>query len=121
MLNATIKACPVFGGKLKSFDDKAAKKMPGVKGIVAVDGNAVAVIADTWWQEKAMDTPQHCWDEGKNKNESSQSIEKFIDEGLTASDAFVGNQNGDIKAAFHMKPLKQRIVIRFKTMPRWNP
>ena len=35
MLNAAIKDCPVFGGKLKSFDAAAVQGMPGVKKVVA--------------------------------------------------------------------------------------
>eukprot|EP01035_Chromulina_nebulosa_P010244 gene10244-13770_t len=31
MLNAAIKDCPVFGGKVKSFDAAKIKAMPGVK------------------------------------------------------------------------------------------
>jgi isoquinoline 1-oxidoreductase subunit beta len=52
MLNAAITQCPVFGGKLVSFDDSKVKSMPGVKGVVKVHGNAVAVVADTWWHAK---------------------------------------------------------------------
>jgi isoquinoline 1-oxidoreductase beta subunit len=52
MLNAAIKQCPVFGGKVASVDDSKAKSMPGVKKIVIVDNNAVAVVADRWWQAK---------------------------------------------------------------------
>ena len=40
MLNAAIKACPVFGGKLKSFDAAQVQGMPGVKKVVAVGDNA---------------------------------------------------------------------------------
>src|SRR5690242_3026202 len=42
MLCAAIKACPVFGGKLTSFDDAAVKSRPGVKGVVKVDDHTVA-------------------------------------------------------------------------------
>ena len=52
MLNAAIKACPVFGGTLAAFDAAAVRKMPGVRAVVRVDDNAVAVVADTWWQAK---------------------------------------------------------------------
>ena len=31
MLNAAVRACPVFGGKLASFDAAAVEKMPGVQ------------------------------------------------------------------------------------------
>jgi isoquinoline 1-oxidoreductase beta subunit len=40
MLNASIKACPVFGGKVKSIDAKKAEAMPGVKKIVRVGDSA---------------------------------------------------------------------------------
>ena len=36
MLNAAIKDCPVFGGKVKSFDAAKATAMPGVKRVVRV-------------------------------------------------------------------------------------
>src|SRR5204863_3787935 len=52
MLNAAIKACPVFGGKLVSFDESKIAGMPGVKKAVRVKDNAVAVVAETWWQAK---------------------------------------------------------------------
>ena len=52
MLNAAIKDCPVFGGKLKSFDAAAIEKRPGVKKVVRVGDSTVAVVADTWWRAK---------------------------------------------------------------------
>src|ERR1700722_6456842 len=48
MLNAAIKACPVFGGKVKSYDEAKIANMKGVKKVVRVGDTAVAVIADTW-------------------------------------------------------------------------
>src|SRR5438552_3388564 len=48
MLNAAIKDCPVFGGKLKSYDESKIAGMPGVKKVVRVKDTAVAVVADTW-------------------------------------------------------------------------
>ena len=101
MLNAAIKACPVFGGKLKSYDEAKVMGMKGVKKVVRVDDNAVAVVADTWWHAKsALDALPIVWDEGENAKVSSASIAKWLDEGLDNSQtAFVGNQSGDAKAA----------------------
>jgi isoquinoline 1-oxidoreductase beta subunit len=101
MLNAAIKACPVFGGKLKSFDEAKIAGIKGVKKVVRVGDNAVAVIADTWWQAKtALDTLPIVWDEGDNAKVSSASIAKWLEEGLDETQpAFVGNANGDVKAA----------------------
>ena len=101
MLNAAIKACPVFGGKLKSFDEAKITGMKGVKKVVAVDDNAVAVVADTWWHAKtALDALPIVWNEGENAKVSSESIAKWLAEGLDNSQpAFIGNQNGDAKSA----------------------
>jgi isoquinoline 1-oxidoreductase beta subunit len=100
MLNAAIKANPVFGGKVKSFDAAQVQGMPGVKKVVAVGDNAVAVIADTWWRAKtALDALPVEWDGGPNAALSSESIDQMLKEGLTAEQAFVGNQAGDVKAA----------------------
>jgi isoquinoline 1-oxidoreductase beta subunit len=100
MLNAAIKQCPVFGGTLVSFDESKIVSMPGVKKVVRVDENAVAVVADKWWQAKtALDALPITWNEGKNKDVSSASINKWLEEGLTAEEAFVGNRQGDADAA----------------------
>ena len=100
MLNAAIKACPVFGGTLASFDAAKVNKMPGVRAVVSVEDNAVAVVADTWWQAKtALDALPVTWDKGANADVSSASIAKMLDEGLSAKQAFVGNQAGDAKSA----------------------
>ena len=100
MLNAAIRACPVFGGTLAAFDADAVSDRPGVRSVVRVGEDAVAVVADTWWQAKtALDALPVTWDEGPNVGVSSASIAQWLAEGLTADDAFVGNQSGDAKAA----------------------
>jgi isoquinoline 1-oxidoreductase beta subunit len=100
MLNAAIKDCPVFGGKIKSFDAGRVTSMKGVKKVVPVGDSAVAVVADTWWQAKtALDQLPIQWDEGPNAKVSSASIAEMLKAGLSAEQAFVGNQNGDIRAA----------------------
>ena len=99
MLNAAIRACPVFGGRLAGFDAAKVTSMPGVRKVVQVDDAAVAVVADTWWQAKtALDALPITWDEGPNAQVSSASIDAFLDEGLAGGDAFVGNANGDLEA-----------------------
>jgi isoquinoline 1-oxidoreductase beta subunit len=101
MLNAAIKDCPVFGGKLKSYDEAKVAGMKGVKKVVKVGDTAVAVVADTWWHAKtALDALPIVWDEGDNAKVSSESIAKWLAEGLDNDQpAYVGNKNGDAKAA----------------------
>ncbi|RCW75585.1 isoquinoline 1-oxidoreductase beta subunit [Pseudorhodoferax soli] len=100
MLNAAVKACPVFGGTLKSFDAAAVEKRRGVKKVVRVGDNAVAVVADTWWRAKtALDALPVEWDFGQHAQASSAGFAEVMKAGLTAEQAVVGNSNGDAKAA----------------------
>lgn len=99
MLNAAIRACPVFGGTLASFDAGAVAAMPGVKKVVRVDDRSVAVVADTWWRAKtALDALPITWNDGPNKDLSSAAIRQMLTEGLEAEEAFIGNRQGDAKA-----------------------
>ena len=100
MLNAAIMECPVFGGKVKSFDAAKVASRKGVKKVLQVGDSAVAVVADTWWQAKtALDALPIVWDEGPNAKVSSASIADINKAALDADQAFVGNQAGDVKAA----------------------
>jgi isoquinoline 1-oxidoreductase beta subunit len=100
MLNAAIHACPVFGGKISAIDSKAAEAMPGVKHVLRVGDNAVAVVADTWWRaKKALDAVKITWDEGQHANATSAAFAEVIKAGLDAPEAAVGNRNGDARAA----------------------
>src|SRR5690348_6750776 len=115
MLNAAIKACPVFGGKLRSFDEAKIAGMKGVKKVMRVGDNAVAVVADTWWHAKtALDALPIVWDEGDNAKVSSASIAKWLEDGLgRAQPAFVGNANGDADAAIAGAARKIEAVYQY--------
>jgi isoquinoline 1-oxidoreductase beta subunit len=115
MLNAAIKDCPVFGGKLKSFDEAKVMGMKGVKKVVRVNDSTVAVVADTWWHAKtALDALPIVWDEGENARVSSESISKWLAEGLdNAQPAFIGNQNGDAKAVIAGAAKKVEAVYNY--------
>lgn len=100
LLNAAIKDCPVFGGKLKSFDAAAIAARPGVKKVVAVGDSAVAVVANTWWHAKtALDALPIVWDEGANAGLNSEQIAAMLKAGLDAPEAAVGQRQGDVGAA----------------------
>jgi isoquinoline 1-oxidoreductase beta subunit len=74
--------------------------MKGVKKVVKVDDTTVAVIADTWWRAKnAIEQMPIEWDKGPHANLSSADIAKMLVEGLSAEQAFIGNQAGDAKAS----------------------
>src|SRR5204863_481019 len=96
MLNAAIKACPVFGGKLVSYDETRIAGRPGVRGVVKVNDSTVAVVADTWWRAKsALEALPIVWDEGAGASQSSATIASHLEEGLTVSEAYAFRNEGD--------------------------
>jgi isoquinoline 1-oxidoreductase beta subunit len=100
MLTATIRDCPVPGGKVKSFEAAKVEGMRGVKKVVPVGDTAVAVVADNFWNAKtALAALPIVWDEGPNAKVTSATIADMLKEGLDAEQAFVGNKAGDAKAA----------------------
>jgi isoquinoline 1-oxidoreductase subunit beta len=114
MLNAAVKDCPVFGGKLKSFNAAAIANRPGVKKVLRVNDSMVAVVADTWWRAKsALDALPIEWDEGPNAKLSSASFAVILKEALNANDAVVGNENGDARKAIADAPRKLESVYSY--------
>jgi len=99
MLHASIAQCPVFGGKVKSFDDAKAKSMRGVKKVMRGE-DWVAVVADNWWRaNQALRQVAIEWDVGENGNVSSESIMQFLRGGIEAKDVPVARKDGDAEQA----------------------
>jgi isoquinoline 1-oxidoreductase subunit beta len=98
MVYAVVARCPVFGGKVASFDATKTKAVPGVKDVVQIS-RGVAVIADnTWSAMEGRRALQVQYDEGKNANLSSASIrELFVN--LAAKPGAVARNDGDVGAA----------------------
>ncbi|MFY9512111.1 MAG: molybdopterin cofactor-binding domain-containing protein [Rubrivivax sp.] len=114
LLNAAIRDCPVFGGRLRGVDTAAVEKMPGVKKIVRVGDSAVAVVADTWWHaKKAVEALQPDWDFGANGALQQDGINATIKAGLDAETAAVGNSNGDVKTALATAAKKVEAVYAY--------
>ena len=98
MLYASLARCPVFGGKVASFDAAKAKAVPGVKNVVRIS-NGVAVIGENTWAamqgRKALEIQ---WDEGPNANQSSAAISKLFTE-LVEQPGAVAKTAGDASQA----------------------
>ncbi|MGO9741760.1 MAG: molybdopterin cofactor-binding domain-containing protein [Roseiarcus sp.] len=99
MLYAAVANCPVFGGKMKSYDESVIKGRRGVVAVVPVE-NGVAVVADSFWRAKeALAALPIVWDLGPAAKTSSAELRA---EYLAALDGPVANalSRGDTGAAF---------------------
>ena len=91
----------MFGGKLKSFDAAKVAGMKGVKKVVQVGDDRASRSSPTPGG-RPRPRSMRCRSSGTkapNAKVSSASIAEWLKAGLDAADAFVGNQNGDAKAA----------------------
>jgi isoquinoline 1-oxidoreductase beta subunit len=110
MLYASIERPPVLGGKVKSYDDKEALKVPGVRQTVAIDPfrppptfqplGGIAVIADnTWAAFQGRQKLKIDWDNGPNETYNSDAYQKSLQETAHKPGHVVRN-DGDVDAAF---------------------
>ena len=74
MLVAVVARSPVFGGSPKSWDEAAAKAIPGVRHVVKIS-SGIAVVADGYWPAtKGRTALAVVWDEGANAGLSNENI-----------------------------------------------
>ena len=98
---AVVAHPPVFGGRVKSFDDKEARSLSGVKDIFQIPlakGTGVAVVADRFWTAKqARDRLKIDWDlSGLELADSTQLWAKYKE--LARRPGNVAVAHGDDKA-----------------------
>ena len=114
MLHAAVKACPVFGGKLISYDESKISGRPGVRRVVKVNDSTVAVVADTWWRAKSgLDALPIVWDEGAAAAQTSATIAGHLESGLAATDAYAFRNEGDALGA--IRGAAKRIEAVYRT------
>jgi isoquinoline 1-oxidoreductase beta subunit len=98
MQYAVVARCPVFGGKVKSFDAAKARAVPGVKQVLQIS-NGVAVVADNTWSamqgRRALDVQ---WDEGPVAAMSTPLLTRTFIEKMSQPGA-VARKEGDAEAA----------------------
>ena len=98
MVYAVVARCPVFGGKVASFDATKTKAVPGVKNVVEIS-RGVAVVADNTWAamegRRALDVK---WDEGATATASSDSISKLFADQMAKAGA-EARKEGDAPSA----------------------
>ncbi len=121
MLYAVVARCPVFGGKVKTFDATRAKAVPGVREVLTIDGTSetpftaggVAVVAENSWAaiegRKALEI---MWEEGPAATESSDSLRaQFL--ANAAKPGKVVRNDGDADAAIVRAAKKVEAVYEF--------
>ncbi|GAB4050310.1 molybdopterin cofactor-binding domain-containing protein [Spirosoma litoris] len=118
MLYAMVVRNPRLRGKVKSFDDTAARKIPGVKhivktrmGVFSTYREGVAVVADSIWaamQAKKVLTVE--WDDSGFEHLSTAEIYKRQAEALQTQEGLPFKQQGDAAGIIAQAPKKIDVV-----------
>ena len=129
MLYALIERCPVFKGKLKSYDASAALKIKGIRKVFdtrTIAGlqpvsylphdirEGVVVVADSYWAaRKGREALKIEWDEGPNSKYSTEDFERLAAQRAmqrTDPTGFTGNENAIADMAHVRKTLRASYV-----------
>jgi isoquinoline 1-oxidoreductase subunit beta len=119
MVYGTVKMNPRLGGRMKSFDAKAAQAMPGVIKVVEIDcqfGHGLGVIADnTWTAFQAADAIAVEWGEAPYPADTA-GLMGVIEAALAAGGGSALREVGDVGVQFADAP-QDRIVEATYAVP----
>lgn len=116
MFHAVVARPPVYGGKVASFDESEALKVPGVVKVIVLDGapppsafrplGGVAVVArNSWAAIKGREALKIVWEDGPNAVYSSDSYKASLEESARRPGAIVRDQ-GDVDQALSTAALR---------------
>jgi isoquinoline 1-oxidoreductase subunit beta len=113
MKTALVAHPPVFGGRVKNFDDKASRSIAGVGDVFEIPlakGTGVAVVADKFWIAKqGRDRLNIEWDlSGIEPADTAQLTEKYKE--LARTPGNVAVNRGDEKAMDSIPPANHIVV-----------
>ncbi|UCH61968.1 MAG: xanthine dehydrogenase family protein molybdopterin-binding subunit [Fidelibacterota bacterium] len=98
MLTAVVFRCPVFGGKVASYDDSGARAVPGVRHVTQISSGVAVVADDTWSALQGREALKVTWDEGPNASLSSEDISRTLAD-AAQSEGTAQREEGDAQAA----------------------
>lgn len=78
LLYATVARCPVFGGKVVSFDATQARAIDGVLDVLQINSGVAVVAQNTWAALQGQQALQVTWDEGPNAELDSERIRQML-------------------------------------------
>jgi isoquinoline 1-oxidoreductase beta subunit len=125
MLFAVVARCPVFGGKVVSFDATKTKTVSGVRDVIQFETSGrgasttggIAVLADNSWAAmQGRNALEVKWDEGPAAKESSEELHKqFL--ANAAKPGKVVRNDGDVDSALASSPKKMEAVYELPFAP----
>lgn len=109
---ATVLACPIFGGKLGTVDETAARALPGVQDVVKLE-RAVAVTGDHYWAAlQGLNALDIEWGGGANEDLTTAAIFEDLKVASETGKPVLAKTEGDAVAALSAAPKKVEAVYQ---------
>ena len=112
MFYATILRCPTFGGKVRSFDAKQAKKVNGVTDVFEIDEGVVVVGKHTWAAVKGQRALTVEWDHGDFVGWDSHKIKNMMEK-KGKKEGTLARQEGDLTSVDKSRLIKAQYEVPF--------
>jgi isoquinoline 1-oxidoreductase beta subunit len=139
MIYAVVARPPQFQGSVASFDDTAARAVPGVLDVRQIEVGVAVYASDTWSALKGREALEVEFDPGPNAWQSTESLLARCKE-LAAGECEVQVEEGDVDAALAgaartleahietgfldhapMEPLNATVHVRGSEVEVWVP
>ena len=108
-----VEMSPALGGKVETYDEKAARGVKGVIDVTQIGDDTLGVVATSWWSaRKALEAASPVFSPGANGSVSAGSIAASLRHALDGQDLHVREEAGDMAAA-----QGDAVSARFETPP----
>ena len=125
MLYAVVARCPVIDGKVASYDDRAARQVPGVRDVVPITSGIAIVAEGTWQAMQGRAALQVEWDPGPNitinSDEAEQALYEQASSSTPAVDELVKYYTFSYFAHATMEPMNCTVDLRPDGCEIWVP
>ena len=120
MLYATVLKCETFGGSVKSFNSKKAKKINGVKNVFEVEGGIAVVATNTWSAIKGQRALEVEWNHGDFHSWDSKKIKKMMEK-KSKGEAAIAKEDGNIKNLNNDLSIESKYEVSFTSHATMEP
>jgi isoquinoline 1-oxidoreductase beta subunit len=101
MLTAMVAHAPLFGAKVKSFDDSEALKIKGVVKVFKISSGVAVVAENTWAAKKGRDALKVTWDDAKaEKRSTAEIVEEYAKISAARTESKPFDVHGDVANGF---------------------
>jgi isoquinoline 1-oxidoreductase beta subunit len=112
MLRASVERGPRLGATVRSFDDAAARRVPGVRNVVAVPSGVAVLAGDSWSAQRGREALRVDWTFPAGEGFDSRAFQRDLVE-RSREDGWEARAEGDVTAALARAATRLEAVYEY--------